>query len=143
MLTIFAAMKRSALVGIVFLLVACGGEGDSDAINEISESYPEGKKIYENSCIACHQENGEGLEGSFPPLANSDYMLADVDRAIEQVLNGSSEEMKVNGKVYNGIMPAQELDDQEVVDVMNYVLNSWGNEAGEVTLEQVKRAKHP
>ena len=143
MFTIFVPMKRILPLLLGSLLVACGGEGNNDAVDEISENYSEGKKVYEKTCIACHQENGEGLEGSFPPLANSDYMLEDTDRAIEQVLNGSSGEITVNGKVYNGTMPPQALNDQEVMDVMNYVLNSWGNDGGEVTLEQVKSAKHP
>ena len=140
MFTIFVPMKRILPLLLGSLLVACGGEGNNDAVDEISENYSEGKKVYEKTCIACHQENGEGLEGSFPPLANSDYMLEDTDRAIEQVLNGSSGEITVNGKVYNGTMPPQALNDQEVMDVMNYVLNSWGNDGGEVTLEQVKSA---
>ncbi|MCG8576795.1 MAG: cytochrome c [Flavobacteriales bacterium] len=129
----------------VLTLSSCSGSGTTEdgVENEAETLYPEGKKVYDKSCIACHQEDGNGIPGSFPPLAKSDYMLEDVDRAIEQVLCGSQGEMVVNGEVYNNIMPPQNLSDTEVRDVMNYVLNSWGNDGGEVSLKDVTSAKHP
>ena len=103
--------------------------------------YSAGEEVYKSTCKACHQENGEGIAGAFPPLANSDYLLEDKNRAIKQVLEGSSGEIVVNGETYNGTMTPQNLEDQQVVDVLNYVLNSWGNEGGEVTLEDVQSQK--
>ena len=133
-----------------FILMSCGGsndvsngQGSNDGTIESIDKYADGKDVYFKTCVACHQAEGEGLIGTFPPLADSDYMLENIDRAISQVINGSNEEMTVNGEIYNGIMPAQILTDQEVTDVMNYVLNSWGNDGGEVSLKQVKKAKHP
>jgi len=130
---------------IAVMLVACGGS-ESTSNNENSSStanYSAGEAVYNKTCIVCHQAEGEGLSGAFPPLAKSDYLLDDKYRAIEQILNGLSGEIIVNGVEYNSIMPAQEVTDQETMDVMNYVLNSWGNDGGEVTLEDVKNAKHP
>ena len=72
-------------------------------------------------------EKGEGIESAFPPLAKSDYMMADKNRSIKQILAGASGEMKVNGMTYNGEMPAIDLTDEQVSDVLNYVRNSWGN----------------
>jgi nitrite reductase (NO-forming) len=135
-------MKKILFVLMIIGLISCTEDSSTAELEEESTSYPAGKKIYDRSCITCHQENGEGLPGSFPPLAKADYMLDDRDRAIKQVINGSSGEIIVNGETYNGIMPAQNLRDQEVVDVMNYVFNSWGNDAGEVTMKQVKSARH-
>jgi nitrite reductase (NO-forming) len=89
----------------------------------------------------CHQEDGKGLSGAFPPLANSDYLLEDKQRVIEGVVNGVKGEIKVNGELYDGIMPPQGLSPEETRDVVNYVLNSWGNKGGEVTLEDVKKVK--
>lgn len=108
---------------------------------EETKDYSAGKTVFDKTCKACHQENGEGIPGAFPPLAKSDYLLADKTRAIKQVLEGSSGEITVNGETFNGTMPAQILEDQEVVDVLNYVLNSWGNDGGEVTLEEVQSQK--
>jgi nitrite reductase (NO-forming) len=85
------------------------------------------RKFIPRMCISCHQKNGEGVVGAFPPLANSDYLLADVNRSIDIVKNGMQGEIVVNGQTYNGIMANQGLTDEEVRDVTNYILNAWGN----------------
>ncbi len=100
-----------------------------------------GKAIYEGkgTCAVCHQVTGLGLPPAFPPLAKADYLLEDKDRAIRQTMYGSKEPITVNGTTYpGGIMTVVDLTDQEVRDVVNYILNSWGNDAGFVTIEQVK-----
>lgn len=117
-------------------------EEEEEVIEEVATTeYTAGQDVYNTTCKACHQESGEGIIGAFPPLANSDYLLEDKNRAITQIIDGSSEEMVVNGETYNGTMTPQNLEDQQVVDVMNYILNSWGNEGGEVTLEDVQSQK--
>ncbi len=103
-----------------------------------AEKYPEGAKIYAAKCVACHQVTGMGIPNAFPPLKGSDYLFADKKRAVEQVLNGSHEEMVVNGVTYNLPMPPQVDTHKDAVDVINYVLNAWGNNGGEVKLEDVK-----
>ena len=83
-------------------------------------------------------EKGEGMEGAFPPLAKSDYLMADKARSVKQILKGVSGEMTVNGTTYNGDMPAIDLTDEQVSDVLNYVRNSWGNKGTAVTPSEVK-----
>ena len=100
-----------------------------------------GKKVYLTSCFACHTATGEGLPGIFPPLAKSDYLQADKSRAVRNVTKGLSGPITVNGKAYNNIMPPQMLDDDQVANVLTYVMNSWGNEFGVVTRDDVKRAR--
>lgn len=102
-----------------------------------SEVLDAGKEVYGTYCVACHQATGEGIANAFPPLAKSDYLMADKKRAIQQVLNGSSGEIVVNGQTYNGAMPAQPLDDAQAAAVLTYVMNSWGNAGEEVTQEEV------
>jgi len=97
-----------------------------------------GKNLYSRSCIACHQVDGSGLAAAFPPLANSDFLNADVDRAINIVLNGLSGEITVNGNTYNSAMPAQVLTDDQVANVLTYVYNNWGNNGTLVTPERVQ-----
>lgn len=97
-----------------------------------------GKKVYMNSCFACHQNNGEGLNSSFPPLAKSDYLNADIKRTIRIVLEGLTGEITVNGDKYNSIMPSQNLTDEEIANVLTFVYNSWGNSGKEVTPDMVK-----
>ena len=98
-----------------------------------------GKATYTKVCMACHQPTGAGIPGAFPPLAGSDYSNKDVNRAIKQVIKGSTGKMTVNGKEYNGAMPAQGvLSDKEIADALTYVYSSWGNSKKVVTPAMVK-----
>lgn len=103
----------------------------------LAERIADGKSIYSKTCFACHQSNGEGIANAFPPLAKSDFLNADVNRAIEIVLKGKTGEITVNGKKYNSVMTAQTLTDDEVANVLTYVYGSWGNSNKEVTAKMV------
>lgn len=107
----------------------------------LEEKLAAGKVIYGKTCFACHQENGQGLENAFPPLAKADYLNADVDRAISIVLQGKTGEITVNGKKYNSVMTAQTLTDDEVAMVLTYIYNSWGNNKTEVTSAMVSKVR--
>lgn len=111
--------------------------------NPKEASIKRGKEVYDNNCMSCHQENGEGIDGSFPPLAKSDYFQKDPKKIITVILKGLNEEIKVNGKTYSMMMPEQSyLSDEEIADVTNYVANSWGNKSKTVfTPAQVKAAR--
>ena len=106
-----------------------------------TESIARGKNIYIAQCITCHMEQGEGIDGVYPPLAKADYLMADKKRSIQQVLYGANGEMKVNGKVYNAEMSAFDLTDQQASDVLNYIRHSFGNKGGVITPEEVKAAR--
>lgn len=97
-----------------------------------------GQRIYESTCLACHQANGSGVAGAFPPLAKSDYLNADKSRAIQTVIGGRTGEIVVNGTKYNSIMPAQQLSDEDVANVLTYVYSAWGNSGKEVKPDEVK-----
>ncbi len=101
-----------------------------------------GKQIYGQTCIACHQAEGQGIANAFPPLAKSDFLNANVDRAIDAVLHGLSGEITVNGVKYNSIMTKQMISQDEVANVLTYVYNSWGNNKTVVTPEMVKKVKN-
>jgi nitrite reductase (NO-forming) len=102
----------------------------------------DGKQVYMNTCFACHQAEGQGIPNAFPPLAKSDYLNADVKRAVGVVLNGLTGEITVNGKKYNSVMTRQTLTDEEVADVMTYVYNSWGNNRTNVSIKTVQEVKN-
>src|SRR5690606_27410133 len=125
----------------IFFLIGVSVSFLSSAQSEkfhLNESITRGKDLYIMHCMSCHMENGEGLEGAFPPVAKSDYLMADKNRSITEILNGLSGEITVNGKVYYGDMPAFDLTDKEVSDVLNYVRNSWGNKGKAVIPAEVK-----
>ncbi len=98
-----------------------------------------GKRVYLQTCFACHQAEGQGLAGVFPPLAKSDFLMADKHRAIRGVVRGQSGEMVVNGQKYNGVMPPVMLNDEQIAQVLTYVMNSWGNSGDVVTVEEVQK----
>lgn len=100
-----------------------------------------GQRLYESVCFACHQKNGQGLPPAFPPLAKSDYLMADRDRAIRTVLAGLQGEIVVNGQKYVGVMPAQALSDDDVANVLTYVCNAWGNSSDAVTRDDVAKVR--
>jgi mono/diheme cytochrome c family protein len=104
---------------------------------DLQESIKRGEQVYSVNCSSCHMENGAGLTGTFPPLAQSDYLMADSKRAIRQIKNGVDDEMMVNGITYYGFMPAQPLSNEQVADVMNYIRNSWGNKGEMLSVEDV------
>ena len=107
----------------------------------LAEKIASGKQIYTKTCFACHQANGEGIPNAFPPLAKSDYLNADVKRAIGVVLHGKTGEITVNGKLYNSVMTKQTLTDEEVADVLTYVYNSWDNNKTNVKVTMVQEVK--
>jgi nitrite reductase (NO-forming)/hydroxylamine reductase len=99
---------------------------------------PQGEQVYQAYCQACHQANGAGFTGAFPPLARSDYLLADPKRGIRAVLQGLSGAITVNGEKFDGVMPhLNYLTDEQIADVLSYVLNSWGNDGGVIVPAQV------
>jgi nitrite reductase (NO-forming) len=152
-------------LGLTTLLMACGGGEQPKAVEEktapvIQEVVEEpvveetaapaidpaimtkGEEIYAQ-CAACHQPTGEGIPGAFPPLAGSDYMLADIDRAIQTVLRGTDHPITVNGVEYPGktMTKFEHLSDEDVAAVATYVFNSWGNSMGLVTAEMVAKQR--
>ena len=108
-----------------------------------------GAEVFERVCAACHQADGRGVGSVFPPLRDSDYLRADLDRAISSVINGLSGPIMVNGVEYNAAMPPMAyLSDEEVASVLTFVLEEWNGVSG-VTVEQVASvragnlARHP
>ncbi len=126
-------MNKNFLVIIIVLVAVMLTSFQQKQKFDLKASVFRGQDIYSAQCLTCHMENGEGLEGIYPPLAKSDYLMDDKVRSIRQVLNGVSEEITVNGKVYNGMMTGFDLTDEQVSDVLNYVRNSWGNKGPAIT----------
>ena len=120
---------------------ATGTVAGTNNTTEEKTLYPEGKTIYQKTCIACHGTSGEGSMGMYPPLAKSDFLLADKNRAIYQVIKGSSTTYTVNGAQYNGVMPSQQLSDEETSQVLNYVYHAWGNNGFVLTTADVKAVR--
>ena len=102
----------------------------------LEESIKRGHEIYVDFCMQCHLENGKGVENTFPPLANSDYLINNREASIRGIKYGQQGEITVNGKTYNGVMASQGLYDEEIADVMNYITNSWGNKNDKIVTKK-------
>ena len=103
-----------------------------------AEQVAAGQKLFAGTCSVCHQTTGQGLEGVFPPLAKSDFLMSDLRRAIGIVLNGLNGPVTVNGKTFNSVMPPMsQLNDDEIANILTYVRNAWGNEDGAVSAAEV------
>ncbi len=97
-----------------------------------------GEKAFQAACMACHQPDGKGLPGAFPPLAGSDYLKADTQRAIGNVVRGLTGPVVVNGVTFNSVMPPMtQLSDAEIANALTYAMNSWGNAFGVVSATEV------
>ncbi len=107
----------------------------SSAQDSLKESMERGKEVYENFCTQCHLPTGEGVPGVYPPLAQADY-LKKRSAAIYAVKFGLKGAITVNGQTYNSLMPPPGLYDNEVADVMNYILNTWGNKSEKMVTEK-------
>lgn len=101
-----------------------------------------GKEIYTDFCMQCHGANGKGDTKNFPSLAGSDWLTNKRNQSIAAVKYGQSGEIVVNKIKFNNSMPAMGLSDQEVTDVMNYIMTSWGNKQTKiVTVKEVAAIK--
>ena len=100
-----------------------------------------GKRLYTITCVPCHQANAQGIPYRYPPLAESDYLNADKDRAIKVLINGRQGPIMVNGLGFTNSMPRFPLTDEQIANVLTYVYNSYGNSGKEVTPAEVKTAR--
>ncbi len=102
-----------------------------------------GEAHFNGTCSVCHQANGQGIEGVFPPLASSDLLAATPKRAITIALNGLSGPLTVNGKTYNSVMPPMsQLNDDEIANILTYVTHAWGNQgAGAFTAAEISAVR--
>ena len=134
---------------LLIMLSSCKSEGSSGSsvvpasdyvpTPEVKESIARGAKVYNNFCAQCHLSGGEGIPETFPPVNKADWLYQKREESIRAIKYGLSGPIEVNGKPYNNLMPNLYLEDQEVVDVMNYMLSAWDNQMTKpVDLEEVQ-----
>ena len=126
------------IVLVVLALVITGIFPGLQQDISFKESKARGAVIYQDFCVTCHLPTGEGVPEVYPPLANSDYLLTNKTASIRGIKFGQRGPMVVNGITYDNTMMPLGLEEQEIADVMNYILSSWGNTTEKmVTPEEV------
>jgi len=148
---------RATLVALVTLAAGCGGSGgggeqapqgggQAPAPPAAAAAAPapagagagEGRAVFTRTCAACHQQDGRGLAGSFPPIAGSHIATGDKARLIRLVLHGLQGPIVVEGRTYNNVMPPwKALSDAELAAVLTFVRSNFGNAALAVTAAEV------
>jgi mono/diheme cytochrome c family protein len=99
-----------------------------------------GAKVFANNCSSCHGATGQGVPGTFPPLAGNPIVTGDPNKVIGIVLGGLNAPITVNGQSYHGMMPPWKgtLSNKDIADVITYIRSSLGtNKASAVTEAQV------
>jgi nitrite reductase (NO-forming)/hydroxylamine reductase len=108
------------------------------AASTVDELFLRGEAVYLANCSACHQPNGKGLPGAFPPLAGSDYLRGNRQEVMAAALFGLSGPITVNGVAYNGMMPSLgHLTDEDLAAALTYVFGAWGNDLAAVSAAEV------
>ena len=118
--------------------VAGGGAGASPDPKVV------GKALFSANCITCHQANGEGLPGQYPPLAGSEIVLGPaVNHTIAIVLKGLQGPVTVKGQAFNNAMQPWEgqYTDQQLAAILTYIRSDWGNNGPPVPAELVKQVR--
>jgi mono/diheme cytochrome c family protein len=151
-------INKIAILLLTVALVSCGGKGKSSqqqsqqttqnvAVETKSTSndmsgHP-GKKVYDSVCLACHMADGSGVPGMHPPLIDTEWVTGDKEQLIKITLEGISGKIEVKGEVYNSLMPPHShLSDKQIADVLTYIRKSFGNNASEITTEEVQKVRN-
>lgn len=103
----------------------------------------DGAALFASLCAACHQANGQGLPGVFPPLAGSEWVQGQPATVAAILLHGVNGTLTVKGVPYRGAMPAfgAQLSDDEIAAVLSHIRAQWGNSAAAVGPEVVAQAR--
>ena len=139
-------VRYVAIAGILLLCVVASANaqkaaGKSAAAKKASAAAaaPDGSKIFATTCVVCHQVDGAGKEGLFPPLAGSEWVTGDAAQMVRIILHGLTGPVEVAGETYSGAMPGWGaiLKDAEIAAVATYVRGAWGNKAAPITAAKV------
>jgi nitrite reductase (NO-forming) len=123
--------------------VAAAAEAAAAGTLSKDQQIAAGRALYAGTCSVCHQDNGAGLAGVFPPLAQSDWLAAhSAEESIAAVLNGLTGPVTVNGREYNSVMPPMsQLTDDEIAHILTYVQNSWSNPGVQIDKQTVAEVR--
>lgn len=135
-------MMKIVATGIIVFIVLSSFKLASQP--SVKAAVVRGKKVYDITCIACHQADGEGVQRMNPTLVKTKWVLGNKKTLINIVLNGlPGGAIEIDGDNFHNPMPPQGdlLNDQQIADVLTYVRNSFGNKATAVTPAEVRAAR--
>lgn len=145
--------RKIALLFVVFFIsLSCGNQANSKEQSDNEKNMAEapvprevmdkGEEIYRKHCMACHQADGSGNPGMFPPLSETKTVNGDKEKLINIILNGQEGKIEVKGEIYNQVMvPHSFLTDKEIASVLTYVRKSFGNNSTRINPEEVAKLR--
>ena len=128
-------MKKLIFLPLIFFVLLASRATAQEF--SLQESIDRGKSVYSSNCSSCHMVNGAGISGVYPSLKGPDSLLQDTPRLVRSVLKGFPDTTESQ---YKDVKHRYSLSDQQVADVLNYIRNSWGNEAEPITPGEVQPA---
>jgi mono/diheme cytochrome c family protein len=143
-------MRVYAACALILTIAGCAKSGHATSVASASAavaknpaSASDGGAIYIANCSSCHQTDGKGVPGAFPPLAGNPVVTGNPVAVIAIVKNGLEGRVAVNGEAYSGIMPRWQglLSDEQLADVITYIRSSWKNQASGVSISDVQSVK--
>jgi len=97
---------------------------------------------YQTVCKACHQDEGQGVPGAFPPLAGSEWLTADPETPIRVVLLGLAGPIEVKGLKFSSVMPPPPgMTDEKIAEAVTFARSHFGNKASPVDVAMVKAVR--
>jgi mono/diheme cytochrome c family protein len=127
------------VLAVTSLVLAAGG----------LHAEPRGEELYLQHCAVCHQPNGKGIPGFFPPLAGNPHVTAEDSEAVQEhlgrIIFGYHGGLIIDHQMYSGRMPPigyhGRMNDSELLDLINYQRSAWGNYARPVTFSELAEAR--
>lgn len=137
----------------ILAITSCSSGNKKETSDSVQEQLPQpettvsetdkGKTLFLKYCMACHQTDGSGVPGMYPPLIKSPIINGDKNKAIGILLNGLSGPIEINGKSYNQVMPKVDyLSDEEIAQILTFVGKSFQNNGAEVKPEEVRALRN-
>jgi mono/diheme cytochrome c family protein len=145
-----------AAVGVLFFLGGCyafvndeeppawkDDPATAQDVAALSGGSGPGAGVFNAKCAVCHQMTGKGIPGVYPTLAGSELVTGDPRLTVRIVLHGFQGPIERGGTKFNGVMQPwkNDLSDQEIADVINYIRTNFGNAAAEITAETVQQER--
>lgn len=142
---------------VVILIISCNGPGrnsektvvaagtsveNADAKAIVSEKISPGRVVYDKYCLTCHQADGSGVPGMYPPLKKAEKITGPADELLRVILFGLEGPIGEEGITYAQVMPAQDfISDDDLAVLVNYLKETWGDGGSAITPEDVKRIR--
>ncbi len=123
-------MRRTDVLVILLILVAYG-------LSCKSNIYTEGERIYKAYCSTCHMDDGSGLGSLIPPLTDTTYLRDHKSELVCFILHGKQGKIVVGGTTYDEVMPPVKLTDIQLLNLINYITNAWGNDMKYTTIDEI------